>query len=250
MDGRDDPWTHDPNMKQTLAAWLPYLFATAIAVMVFMFAKMRAQSRAAMRGDFVRHFTLPKGIFDKLKMKHPDLAIKDCQLVAQALRQFFLAYLNGGFKSVAMPSQITDDLWHEFILYTKTYEHFCAKAFGRFMHHTPAAVLGSVAVQDEGLRRCWRLVCSEDGINPKKPTRVPLLFAIDQKLNVPGGFRYAADCNRLGRTDKDGQPIHCASDFASGAGCGTGEAGIFEGVGESSCSGDSGCSGGGCGGGD
>ena len=164
------------------------------------------------------------------------------------MRQFFLAYLKGGFKSVSMPSQIADDLWHELILYTKVYERFCSKAFGRFMHHTPAAVLGSVAAQDEGLRRCWRLVCQEEGINPKKPTRVPLLFAVDGKLNIPGGFRYVADCNRLGRTDKDGRPVHCGGDIA--ASCGSGDGGMFDGLGSSNCSGDSGCSGGGCGGGD
>jgi hypothetical protein len=228
-----------------MTAWLPFVIAAGCVVVV---ARIWGQWRAGIRADFVRQYTLPRGIFDKLRAKHPDLSTKDCQLVTQALRQFFLAYLKGGFKSVSMPSQIADDLWHELILYTKVYERFCSKAFGRFMHHTPAAVLGSVAAQDEGLRRCWRLVCQEEGINPKKPTRVPLLFAVDGKLNIPGGFRYVADCNRLGRTDKDGRPVHCGGDIA--ASCGSGDGGMFDGFGSSSCSGDSGCSGGGCGGGD
>ncbi len=226
-----------------MTAWLPYVIAAGCVVVV---AKFWGQWRAGVRAEFVRQYTLPRGIFDKLRAKHPDLSTKDCQLVTQALRQFFLAYLKGGFKSVSMPSQIADDLWHELILYTKVYERFCSKAFGRFMHHTPAAVLGSVATQDEGLRRCWRLVCQEEGINPKKPTRVPLLFAVDGKLNIPGGFRYVADCNRLGRSDKDGRPVHCGGDIA--ASCGSGD--MFDGFGSSNCSGDSGCSGGGCGGGD
>lgn len=196
----------------------------------------------------MRRYVLPKGIFEKLREGHPELSTKDCQLITQALRQFFLAYINGGFKPVAMPSQVVDDLWHEFILYTRAYNQFCSKAFGRFMHHTPAAVLGSVAGQNVGLRRCWYLVCREEGINPKKPTRMPLLFAIDRKLNIPGGFHYVPDCNRLGRTDKDGRPIHCGGDF--GYSCGTGDSGLLDGFGDSNCSGDSGCSGGGCGGGD
>ena len=33
-----------------------------------------------------------------------------------------------------MPSQVTDDLWHEFILYTRNYEDFCRRAFGRFRY--------------------------------------------------------------------------------------------------------------------
>ena len=190
--------------------------------------------------------------------------MKDCVLVARGLRQFFLAHLHSGRKFVSMPSQVVDDLWHEFILYTRTYERFCQQAFGRFMHHTPAAVLGSVDGQNAGLRRCWRYACREEGINPGKPTRLPLLFAIDGKLNIEGGFRYALDCQALGRVDAQGRPVHCGGDF--GPGCGTGSGGDGggrdgdgsggagdHGHGNSgdagSAGGDSGCSGG-CGGGD
>lgn len=196
------------------------------------------QRRAAIRAKFVRQYTLHYGVFDKLRNEHPSLTARDCELVTQALRQFFLAYLKGGCQSVSMPSQITDDLWHAFILYTKAYHHFCAKAFGRFLHHTPAAVLGSVATQDQGLRRCWRLVCREEGINPQRPSRVPLLFAIDDRLNIPGGFRYVADCNRLGRTDTEGRPVHCGGDF--GLGCSSGDWGLFPRFGTSSFSGNGG----------
>ena len=30
---------------------------------------------------------------------------------------------------------------------------------------------------------------------PAAPTRLPLLFALDTKLNIPGGFRYVPDCS-------------------------------------------------------
>eukprot|EP01034_Spumella_vulgaris_P038231 gene38231-47204_t len=77
--------------------------------------------------------------------KHPQLTTKECQLVAQGLRQFFLAHLKSGRKYVSMPSQVADDLWHEFILYTMNYQQFCQHAFGRFLHHTPAVVLGEAS---------------------------------------------------------------------------------------------------------
>lgn len=33
---------------------------------------------------------------------------------------------------------IVDEMWHNFILFTKEYHAFCDKNFGRFVHHQPA----------------------------------------------------------------------------------------------------------------
>jgi hypothetical protein len=35
------------------------------------------------------------------------------------------------------PSDIIDDLWHEFILHTRDYAEFCAVVLGTFVHHVP-----------------------------------------------------------------------------------------------------------------
>nr|WP_315219004.1 hypothetical protein [uncultured Duganella sp.] len=51
-------------------------------------------------------------------------------------------------------------MWHEFILYTRAYEQFC--------------------------RRAWHFTCHEEHINPLKPARLPLLFALDTKLHIAG----------------------------------------------------------------
>ena len=96
-----------------------------------------------------------------------------------------------------MSSQVVDDLWHGFILYTKQYQAFCQRACGRFFHHTPAVVLGGAGMGNAGLRRCWWFVCREENINPRAPTRLPLLIALDATLNVPNGFRYVADCESV-----------------------------------------------------
>ncbi len=122
--------------------------------------------RNAARAEYIRHYAFPPGLYEKLRKKRPELTLKDCQLVGQALRQFFLAYLRGGCKFVSMPSQVADDLWHEMILYTRHYELFCNKAFGRFMHHTPAVVLSADRQNNTGLRRCWWHACREENIDP------------------------------------------------------------------------------------
>ena len=68
--------------------------------------------RQAKRADFIRSYTFPKGLIEKLQQRR-SLATKDAQLVARALRQFFLAHLKSGRQFVSMPSQVADDLWHE-----------------------------------------------------------------------------------------------------------------------------------------
>ncbi len=214
------------------------------------------------RAAYIRTFELPYGLFDKLRQKRPSLTLKDCQLVSHALRQFFLAYQQSGRKFVSMPSQVADDLWHEFILYTRNYQAFCARAFGGFLHHTPAVALGGNKRDNEGLRRVWWHCCIEDNINPRRPSRLPLLFAIDAKLAIAGGFVYVPDCEGVRRVDDkgDGSTVHCGGDFSSssvdgstdgfgssGDGAGVSGGGGESGGGGSSGDGGSGCGGGGCG---
>lgn len=229
------------------------------------------RSQAFHRERFIRTFDLPRGLFDNLRKRRPELTLKDCQLVAHALRQFFLAHLKSGRRFVSMPSQVTDDLWHEFILYTRNYQHFCERAFGRFLHHTPAVALGPDRQDNAGLRRVWWHCCKEDNINPRKPTRLPLLFALDAKLGIADGFRYEPDCSGVRRAGERGAgsgAVNCGGDFSSSSidgstdGFGDGAGGDSGGAGASGDaggdaggdsgggdgSGGGGCGGGGCGG--
>lgn len=232
---------------------MPILIGFAVLVAALVFWRLRANNLLATRAEFIRGYTLPPGLFDKLRKKHPQLSLKDCQLIAQGLRQFFLAYLKSGRQFVAMPSQGVDDLWHEFILYTKNYDAFCNKAFGRFLHHTPAIVLSADRQDNTGLRRVWWYTCREENIDPKHPTRLPLLFAIDGKLGIAGGFVYTADCGALQRKTADGGSVHCGADFgdssADGSTDGFGDSSSGSGAGDSGSDSGGGC-GGGCGGGD
>lgn len=213
------------------------------------------QRRIAKRESFIRNYELPRGLFDNLRKRRPDLDLKACQLTANALRQFFIAYLKSGRKYVSMPSQVADDLWHEFILFTRHYDAFCKGAFGGFLHHTPAVSIGSGSNADTGLHRTWWHACKEDHINPNAPTRLPLLFALDAKLGVADGFAYALDCKtaQVTRSTASGTEtvIYCGSDLAFAASSRRRAAGGGS-SGDGGCGGggDPGCGGGGCGGGD
>jgi hypothetical protein len=90
------------------------------------------------------------------------------------------------------------------------------------------------------------------------PTRLPLLFALDTKLAIENGFRYAPDCRQIDRMAEGSTSFaYCGTDFG-GDGF-SGDAGSFGGA-ESSgdgggggdghgSSGGDGCGGSGCGGG-
>ncbi len=244
-------------------------FAGICAIFLFRFNLRKIRQR-----EFIREYAWPPGLLDRLQTKHKWFSRKNSALVSEGLRQFFLAYQMSGKKYVAMPSQIVDDLWHEFILYTRAYEDFCKKAFGDFLHHTPAQALSSQKRQsNEGLRRVWWWTCKQENIHPTHPTRLPLLFALDKKLNITNGFYYETDCAELRKAA--GTASYCGGDFGdttvdgstlgmgdSGGGIsssegsgghGHGSSGGHGGHGDSS--GDSGgdgsgsCSGGSCGGG-
>jgi hypothetical protein len=211
------------------------------------------------RAEFIRAYRWPPGLLERLEKHRPGLARKDSALVSRGLRQFFVAYLMSGKRYVSMPSQVADDLWHEFILYTREYDTFCRRVFGGFLHHTPAVVLSEHRKNNEGLRRVWWYCCKYESIDPVNPTRLPLLFALDAKLNIPDGFVYHPRCEEL-RRDGSGGAAYCGGDFADssvdGSSAGFGDAGSDGGGhgggdGGSGGGGDGGggCGGGGCGGG-
>lgn len=204
-----------------------------------------ARSMRLRRAEFIRTFRFPRGLFGKFREHYPEMTRKDIALVSRGLRQFFIAHLMSGNKYVAMPSKAVDDLWHEFILYTRDYKVFCNKAFGEFLHHTPAAALESHRKRsNEGLRRVWWYACKYENINATDPSRLPLLFALDGKLNIPGGYYYEPDCEQLRRQGVPG--TQCANDFTRAD-----IDGSLEGFGERRRQGSAGCGGGGsaCGGG-
>jgi len=244
------------------ASTSPVAFVILLAAALFGTSWLYGKWRTLRRAEFIRTFRWPRGLLERLEKHHAGFERKDSALVSRGLRQFFLAYLMSGKRHVSMPSQVADDLWHEFILYTREYERFCRRAFGGFLHHTPAVVLSEHRRSNEGLRRVWWYCCKYENIDPVNPTRLPLLFALDSKLNIPDGFVYHPQCEEL-RKNGSGT-AYCGGDFADSsvdggtAGFGDGASGGHGVSDSSSSSGDAGggggdggggCGGGGCGGG-
>lgn len=238
---------------QAQSVWGVYLLCTVLAVMVL------TMWLRAVRERFVHEAQLPQFLKRKLRDAYPHLNQKDAELVERGLRQFFIACMRSRKKFVAMPSRAVDVLWHEFILHTKAYQNWCRSGLGFFLHHTPAEALGLRSKHNDGLRRAWYWACKDEAIDPRAPTRLPLLFALDAKLKIANGFFYVPDCTDIARKNAaggSGGTPYCGTGFADGSY--SGSASDFGGIdGADAGSGDAGgdgggdgCGGGGCGGGD
>lgn len=204
------------------------------------------------RREFIDTQVYPVSAMRDLAKHHPNLTERERKLVAAGLTQYFQVYLKSGFKFIAMPSQVADDLWHAFILDTRAYKAYCDQAFGRFLHHTPAVSMSAAKKDNEGLRRVWWHTCKFEGLNPRTTATLPLLFDLDTRLSIPGGYRYAANCEALRAAGVAG--TQCGGDFSSsaydGGTAGFGDSSSSDGSG-GGADGGSGCGGGGggCGGG-
>ena len=106
---------------------------------------------------------------------------------------------------------------------------------------------GPKADTNDGLRRAWFWSCRDEAIDPKAPTRLPLLFALDAKLKFPNGFVYAADCGPARRAvgaAAGSCAVHCRTSFADDSFSGDAESmGGVDASDGSSDSGDGGCGG-------
>jgi hypothetical protein len=244
------------------AGWVTLAVASVLAVALWrVWARWQHEK-------VLREAPLPQYLKLKLRRAYPQLSDKDAHLVERGLRQFFLACLRSKKAFVAMPSKAVDAMWHEFILHTQAYQEWCELALGWFLHHTPAEALGAQAKGNDGLRRAWFWACRDEAINPKAPSRLPLLFALDAKLEIADGFRYQPDCRDIHRkSDAGGDGVgalYCGTSFSDGSfsgdadgfgGCDASSSDSSSGDSSSSSSdgggdgGGSSCGGGGCGGG-
>ena len=223
------------------AIWMATLVVLMVAMLALAIWARWQRERA------VREGALPQLPKRKLRERFPQLDGRDSDLVERGFRQFFMTCSRSDGRYVAMPSKIVDAYWHAFILDTKGYADWCDRTLGRFLHHVPAERLGSDAKANDGLRRVWFWACRDEAIDPRKPSRLPLLFALDSKLGVAGGIVYSPSSRpkvaAAAAATAAGVEISYGDDFGDSSFAGDADAmGGVDGGGD----GD----GGGCGGGD
>ena len=189
------------------------IIAVIAVIVVFFVQKRKKTAQLA----YINNYKFNDAIGKKIQEKYPHLSNKQLRLVFKALKDYFQICHGAKKKMVAMPSQVVDVAWHEFILFTRAYQTFCKKSMGSFLHHTPTEAMKSPTSAQEGIKRTWRVACANSSINPSKPKRLPLLFSIDRQLKIENGFNYSLNCEA--KSSRKSKKDFCAGHIACASGC-------------------------------
>ena len=164
---------------------------------------VRSTLRTARRPEIeslIRHYSFPFGLRKKVAERLGVTHKESIERVLLGLKEYLALCLDGRDMALGMPSKAVDIAWHEFILYTRDYSYFCQRAYGHYLHHTPNDApssdddfLSGVGRGWMDLGRTWILSCMRTKTDPRKPTAIPLLFAIDAELGIEGGEVYTLE---------------------------------------------------------
>lgn len=90
------------------------------------------------RIEYFKNYKIPLYIKERF-LNDFDYLEEDYEDIEKALMDYFSLFLPKEHNGLIFdfPSQVVDDLWHTFILYTKDYRDFCENSFGRFIDHIP-----------------------------------------------------------------------------------------------------------------
>lgn len=154
-------------------------------------SKLRIQERC------IQELTFPESLVDKVKQQHSyatDAAISEWK---EGFKRYLELQLRKpkGVKSLAMPSEGIDSVWHAGLLHTRWYAEMCTKCLGYFLHHEPFTVSAHTKSSENKKRELaslcstYYLDCLASGMEANGKS-VPLMFAMDKKWKVAGGYHY------------------------------------------------------------
>ncbi len=220
-------------------------FAITIYLIVFLiwssFRKNRQQT-------LIKNYHFPEELNEKISARYPHLSKENLIDVEQQLKHFFQIANACQPATVAMPSQVVDVAWHEFILHTREYHWFCHRAFGCYFHHHPFSKAVSSQEIQTSLQRTWLHSCNAENIDPEAPQRLPLIFSIDYSLKITDGNTFNVKDADKSTSDNTGAPkgsLECVT----GSFAGVGAVALVAYVNSDNSGSVGGCGGGGCGGG-
>jgi len=89
----------------------------------------------------LEEYEIPSGVIERIKPKEPFNKMMDVQ-IKEIVNEFkkFMAIVVINHKTgnrVEMVSDLVDEVWHTFILFTNEYKKFCDTLVGEYIHHEP-----------------------------------------------------------------------------------------------------------------
>ncbi len=197
------------------------IFFVIFSIVIIAISRNLLRRRYQKRQKFIDSYTFPKKVSERVLETYPHLDDNQVEEAVSGLRDYFYLCSRSPKGMVSMPSQVVDVAWHEFILFTREYQNFCKKAFGRFLHHTPAEAMKHPNNAQQGIKRAWRLACEFEGVatNTRERKRglsfvkdpLPQLFTLDSKLKIPDGFHYKRNCSDGEKKKFCANDIGCSS---------------------------------------
>lgn len=178
------------------------------------------------RRALLKGYTFPTSCYLEVQHRYPHLTTEHVNIAFEQLRLYFEVCLvhssPNSANSIAMPSKLVDVCWHVFIFETREYQGFCKSVFGGFLHHEskPNTSFPLVDISAEDIKNGenktslaedqiqqahdlknqlsavriyhWSLAIG-GALSNSKPMHFPMLFTIDQELNIEDGCFYSSE---------------------------------------------------------
>ncbi|WP_438019846.1 hypothetical protein WMF18_12600 [Sorangium sp. So ce315] len=87
-------------------------------------------------------------VIDKLLMNKTVATEREAEALFRELARYLWLVESDRTRAYPMFSLRVDEVWHQFALFTIEYADFCARFFGRFLHHAPGNAPAAHAVRE------------------------------------------------------------------------------------------------------
>lgn len=197
--------------------------STSVVLLLLKAVNAYLNRKERKRRDLLKRYVFPEICYSEVQHRYPHLTANQMALAFVQLRLYFEVYLvyssPSSTRQVAMPSKLVDTCWHAFICETREYQAFCESIFGGFLHHESKVNTSFplLAISAEDLKDGETTNLSEEkqlqrefdfknqlsaariyhwavsvGVQEQHSelVQVPLLFSIDQELNIEDGYIY------------------------------------------------------------
>lgn len=182
------------------ALWLLTQQATSMATIILLvigfglLSSTLTRQKRWQRQQFIETYVIPPSILHRLRREQA-ISSQQLPMIERGFKDFCQLQLGAPRTLHHLPSKAVDALWHTLILDTQRYADFCQRAFGKMLHHHPAAEMQHLSqhLQTQALKATWRGACALQNIRPQAAQSLPLLFVLDQHIAWPDGLRYDLD---------------------------------------------------------